>query len=254
MIWKNSRLPTRHRITTPTTSRVGTIGSLWTSTPMKGSQRRAQGIEKASSLEKTDQGFKRKKSRFKSSFEHSTVNLKSEGDKWISLLFSINRPIEMLVTALNVAGDTGCGQVRERPGQSPLRDLRVKDHQNPTHDNRTDYREDGNTGIMVYSMSSVKAMSLCGSAAIVATLWSAPRPRRCVRSSPELFLSERREYFPYLAFRYSLLNVPRFVNSQLIIFMLNRVNLCCNLYNPVTLTQFQNSLQSPTFQFNCTIL
>ena len=28
---------------------------------------------------------------------------------------SINRPIEMLVAALNVAGDTGCGQVRERP-------------------------------------------------------------------------------------------------------------------------------------------
>ena len=71
----------------------------------------------------------------------------------------------MLVTALNVAGDTGCGQVRERPGQSPLRDLRVKDHQNPPHDNRTDYREDGNTGITVFSRSSVKAMSLCGSAA-----------------------------------------------------------------------------------------
>ena len=53
----------------------------------------------------------------------------------------------MLVTALNVAGDTGYGQVRERPGQSPLRDLRVKDHRNPPHDNRTDYRKDGNTGI-----------------------------------------------------------------------------------------------------------
>ena len=40
-------------------------------------------IEKArrTNLEKTDQGFKRKKSRFKSTFEHSTVNLKSEGDK-----------------------------------------------------------------------------------------------------------------------------------------------------------------------------
>ena len=86
------------------------------------------------------------------------------GDERLAVL-TVNRPIEMLVAALNVACTDVCSQVRERPGRSQLRGLNVKDHRNPPHDNRTDYREDGNTGITVCSRSSLKAMSLCGSAA-----------------------------------------------------------------------------------------
>ena len=149
-----------------------------------------------------------------------------------------------------MTGDTGCGQGREHPGQSPLRDLRVKDHRNPPHDNRTDYREDGYTRITVCSRSSLKAMSMCGSAA---HRDRHPDPRRCVRPSPEFFLPNAESFSPTLPFGTVSLSplVCKFPVNQF------HVKLCKFVLQSVQSSNFDTipkSLQNPVFQLNYTIL
>ena len=56
--------------------------------------------------------------------------------------------------------------------------------------------------------------------------------------------------FSYIQFTLSFYRISLLILSYPLcqIFMLNCVNLYCNLYNPVTLTQFRKSLQNPAFQ------
>ena len=65
-----------------------------------------------------------------------------------------------------------------------------------------------------------------------------------------IFQHNSNSNFSYIQFTLQVYRIPLLILSYPLcqIFMLNCVNLYCNLYNPVTLTQFRKSLQNPAFQ------